>query len=149
MRKTKRTLTSLMLATVLLVISAVPVLAFQDGSVLKDNARIMLSGSPKMSYIIYAKAGISLSGNYVTVTTDVEAYVGTTKCSALVRLQKNVGNSWVTIKTWYPSNNDDYLNFSDTYCITNGSYRVQSDVSAYVGSQSETYTVISGILIKK
>lgn len=128
------------LLVMLLVISfAVPALA--DAIELKDEIII----SPMFTYISEARAKIYIDSNgKATVETYLIGNNNVTSTKATVRLQRYINGSWTTIKTWNESSNSRILNFSDAYNTASGyDYRVQSVVTAYSGTQSESTTLTS------
>ena len=137
----KKTIT-LMLVMLLVSISAMPALA--DTTLESDN-RIIIS--PMYTYISQAKAQISInSSGKATVETYLSGNSKVTSTKATIRLQQYKGGNWTTIKTWNERNNSRILDFDDTYTVSSGyEYRVQSTVTAYSGSQSESITVTSNI----
>ena len=134
----KRLITALL---VMLLLSSFAVPALASVVELKDGIII----SPMFDYISTAEAQIYInSSGKATVSTDVFGNSSVTNISSTIRLQQYRNGSWTTIKTWNESSNSRILNFSDTYNVAAGyDYRVQSIVTAYSGTQSESTTLTS------
>lgn len=101
--------------------------------------------SPMFTYISMAEAEIFInSSGKATVETYLTGNSKVTSTKATIKLQQYRGGSWTTIKTWDESRNSRILNFSSTYYVSSGyEYRVQSIVTAYSGTQSESTTLTS------
>ncbi|MBU5314471.1 hypothetical protein KQI38_20815 [Tissierella carlieri] len=101
--------------------------------------------SPMFTYISMAEAEIFInSSGKATVETYLTGNSKVTSTKATIKLQQYRGGSWTTIKTWDESSNSRILNFSSTYYVSSGyEYRVQSIVTAYSGTQSESTTLTS------
>ncbi len=137
----KKTIT---LMLVMLLVSAYinPVLA--STTELNNDKNII---SPMYTYISEARSRLQIdSGGKATVETYLSGNSKVTSTKATIRLQQYKGGNWTTIKTWNERNNSRILDFDDTYTVSSGyEYRVQSTVTAYSGSQSESITVTSNI----
>ncbi|MBC8589472.1 hypothetical protein [Paratissierella segnis] len=137
----KKTIT---LMLVMLLVSAYinPVLA--STTELNNDKNII---SPMYTYISEARSRLQIdSGGKATVETYLSGNSKVTSTKATIRLQQYKGGNWTTIKTWNERNNSRILDFDDTYAVSSGyEYRVQSTVTAYSGSQSESITVTSNI----
>ena len=101
--------------------------------------------SPMFTYIINAEAQIFInSSGKATVETYLTGNNKVTSTKAIINLQQYKNGRWTTIKTWDQSSNTRILNFSSTYYVNSGySYRVQSTVTAYSGTNSESTTLTS------
>lgn len=141
MKKTKLAMIILVLTAFILTSFSVPIFASSG-----DNDVVI---SPMLTYINEAEADIYLSGSTVTARTNVVGYSGVTSCSATIRLQEKDGNRWRTIKSWTSASKGRTLRFSDTHTVSSGTYRVQSTVTAYSGSDKETLTLTTGTKTKK
>lgn len=100
----------------------------------------------RMTYIYEASSSININtSGTATVKASVTGYNGTTTNVSLVtNLQQYKNGSWVTIKTFNSSSASYRTSLSDTYSVSKGySYRVQTTVKAYSGSDVETRTVTS------
>jgi hypothetical protein len=137
----KKTIT-LLLVMILVSTCTNPVLA--STTELNNDKNII---SPLYIYISEARARMQIdSGGKATVETYLSGNSRVTSTKATIRLQQYRGGSWTTIKTWNESSNSRILDFGDTYNVSRGyEYRVQSTVTAYSGSQSESTTVTSNI----
>ena len=101
--------------------------------------------SPMFTYIIDAETQIFInSSGKATVETYLTGNNQVTSTRAIINLQQYKNGRWTTIKTWNESSSTRILNFSSTYYVTSGySYRVQSTVTAYSGTNSESTTLTS------
>lgn len=134
----KRKLITVILAMILVISSTMPVSA--NTNELNDEIII----SPMFTYISTAQAQIHIDSNgKATVYTDVYGNSSVTSTRATIRLQQLRGDgSWTTIRTWNESSNTRILKFNGTYNVPKGYYyRVQSVVTAYSGTQSESTTL--------
>jgi hypothetical protein len=133
----KRKLIPVLLAMLLVISSTMAVSAI--GNDLDDEIII----SPMFTYIFRAEAQIYInSSGKATAITDVFGNKSVTSTRAIVRLQQLRDEGWVTIRSWTETSNTRFLNFAGTYNVPKGYYyRVQSTVTAYSGSQSETTTL--------
>lgn len=101
--------------------------------------------SPMFTYIIDAETQIFInSSGKATVETYLTGNNQVTSTKAIINLQQYKNGRWTTIKTWNESSSTRILNFSSTYYVNSGySYRVQSTVTAYSGTNSESTTLTS------
>jgi len=101
--------------------------------------------SPMFTYIIDAETQIFInSSGKATVETYLTGNNQVTSTRAIINLQQYKNGRWTTIKTWNESSSTRILNFSSTYYVNSGySYRVQSTVTAYSGTNSESTTLTS------
>ena len=101
--------------------------------------------SPMFTYIIDTEAQIFInSSGKATVETYLTGNNQVTSTKAIINLQQYKNGRWTTIKTWNESSSTRILNFSSTYYVNSGySYRVQSTVTAYSGTNSESTTLTS------
>lgn len=106
-----------------------------------NNDKVIIS--PMYIYISEARARLYIdSSGKATVETYLTGNSKVTSTKATIKLQQYRGGSWTTIKTWNESSNSRILDFSSTYNVSSGyEYRVQSTVTAYSGTQSESTTV--------
>ena len=97
------------------------------------------------TYIIDAETQIFInSSGKATVETYLTGNNQVTSTRAIINLQQYKNGRWTTIKTWNESSSTRILNFSSTYYVNSGySYRVQSTVTAYSGTNSESTTLTS------
>lgn len=108
-----------------------------------NNDKVIIS--PMYTYISFVEADLFInSSGKATVETYLTGNSKVTSTKATIKLQQYRGGSWTTIKTWNESSNSRILDFSSTYNVSSGyEYRVQSTVTAYSGTQSESTTVTS------
>lgn len=101
--------------------------------------------SPMFTYISTARARLNIdSSGKATVETYVAGNSAVTSAKATINLQQYKGGRWTTIKTWNESSNSRILDFSGTHYVPSGyEYRVQSNVTVYSGTRSESTTIIS------
>lgn len=135
----KKNFIIVLLVIILISSSTIPVLASRTE--LNDGFII----SPMFTYIFRAEANIYInSTGKATIDTDLYGNSDVTNTKAIIRLQQYSNGSWTTIKTWNESSNSRILSFSSTYNVSSGNdYRVQSIVTAYSGTKSESTTVTS------
>lgn len=135
----KKKFTTILLVMLLVSSYAVPAL----GSTVEVTDEIIIS--PMYTYISTAKTQLNIDSNgKADVTTYLTGNTNVTSTKATIRLQRYINGSWTTIKTWNESSNSRVLIFNDTYNVASGyDYRVQSVVTAYSGTQSESNTLTS------
>jgi len=135
----KKKVTVFLLAILIIVSSAVPVLA----SIMQHDEKIVIS--PMFTYIFDTKARLYINSNgEAIVETSLTGNSYVTSTYATIRLQQYKDGKWTTIKTWYESSDSRILKFSSSYSVSSGyDYRVQSIVIAYSGTQAESATVTS------
>lgn len=120
---------------------AIPALAVEMWEVNHDEVVI----TPMFTYISIADAEISInSSGKAKADTYVAGNSNVTSIKATINLQQYKGGRWTTIKTWNGSSNSRILDFSGTHYVSNGyEYRVQSNVTVYSGTKSESTTLTS------
>jgi hypothetical protein len=136
----KKKIITLLLTMLIVSFCAMPVLA--NTSELNGDAVVI---SPMFTYISRAEAQIFInSSGKATVETYLAGNSEVTSTKATINLQQYKDGSWTTIKTWNESSSSRILNFSSTHYVSSGyKYRVQSIVTAYSGTQSESTTLTS------
>lgn len=79
--------------------------------------------------------GKAVVSGFVTADTDA------TKVSLSYTLQKYSNGKWSTVNNEIKSSNSDFLNFSMSYTVGSGKYRVIGTAHAYIGTKHESLSV--------
>jgi len=82
---------------------------------------------------------LTFRGTTAECSVCIDGFSGTTAISATYELQRKVGNSYVTIKTWTASGSGYYLDWYDTYTVTAG-YTYRLYITAKVTRNGTTET---------
>ena len=97
-----------------------------------------------MLYIRSYDCSLSVSGGEADVSAWVKGLAGeATRAKVVVELQE-LNTTWKIIQTWSETEDNYRASVSGSALVTSGKYyRVKATVTVWVGSQSETKTVIS------
>ena len=137
MRKIKRMLTSVCLI-MLLSVSAVFGATISTPEI-----------EPMAENYSRATASISLSGSSAKASGQIIGRAGkTTKTSIHLYLQQYKNGSWVNVDDWTSSGDTVTRSLSKTKTVTKGyKYRSKAVCAAYVGSDKESVTKYSSVII--
>lgn len=95
---------------------------------------------PRMTYISACSTELVISNTgLATITGEVRGKSGVTSAYVKVTLQKYVSGDWVDVEDWEDSRSGRNAFVSETYQVTQGTYRVEMTCSA----NTETKTVTS------
>lgn len=99
--------------------------------------------TPMYVNIRTTQATLSISGDTATCVGGVWAFSSTGACSITVKLQKQDGGSWTTLKSWTDTGSGS-ASASGTYAVSAGTYRV----SASGNVDGESFSVNSATKTK-
>lgn len=115
-----------------------------DGdSTMLDEATSTVDSSIMWSYTQLVEMALVFSGNTAMCEISVAGFQTATKVTGKVILQKKVGTSWITIKTWDNLSSssrrlDFYQEYTDNVVQKNYTYCLTFDGRVYSGSDYET-----------
>ena len=103
------------------------VICFSQAAFAAEENNVLQTESSS-NFVIYSASISTTSSNIICKTSSVLVTPGPQ--SITMNLQKWNGSSWVTIESWYTSDDSLDIDFGKTYPISSGKYRVTGEHSA-------------------
>lgn len=125
-------------------ISFLLVLAFMlsfTGGVMAQERNIIIDPQSSAIFIAYG-SNIWLQSGRIMCSSTSELMKFTNQ-SMIMELQKQEGQSWTTIKKWQKEGNHQFLNITDNYSASSGTYRVKGTHMAGGETKSSFSAILS------
>jgi hypothetical protein len=103
-----------------------------------------ISVSPQWDHVNDITLDMYYENGKANCSGKIRALSGTTKISAVFKLERKTGSGWSFEKSWSKSSNFSTLSFFDTYSVPKG-YTYRLSVTADVTRNGTTETVTSSV----
>ncbi|MCL1884278.1 MAG: hypothetical protein FWF81_11090 [Defluviitaleaceae bacterium] len=135
--KHKRKYVSILLALLFTISMQIPAIATTT-----HQEMDFVSVQPFWQNVNRANATLTISGTTANCRATITGLAGTTRITATMHLQRIIGNSVVTVRTWTQTANSGSLVMSESATVTaNGNYHLRVDATVVRNGVTETISI--------
>ena len=127
MRRSKKIVVALLLSLFMCVGMVTPTVTYAD------------EGQSRMLYIASYCAGLYIdSAGLASISASLAGKCDANSASIMIILQRQIGDSWGNIASWYAEEDYEYVDIAETYRVSRGTYRCVATFVINTDSGSET-----------